>query len=408
MITVDWVSPLRPDATDIAEYTVRVEKALSGRFALNLIANADARDLGAYRFDAGPFYNIGNDVRFHDRILAASQDISGIVVAHDFRIQDLIIARLKALHDDWESRYRALMQQHYGREGGAAAADFLAGRIRLADLSGAFPGIEIAAANALCLVTHNPKLAGDLAERTGLYCFALPLPFPIPGDLPERRETGDGLDLLVFGYLGENRGLDAVCGLLREHPDLRLHVAGQIGSPRIRGIVEGMRASGHSIIDHGFVTESKLDDLVRNSDLVANLRNPSMGEVSGSQLRIFAQGGLSVVCETGWYADLPDDAVLKVRPDQMQRELAAIIGRLRQDRRAFDSIRLSGRRYVAGTHGLDRFAAGFEALHQAMPEALSHGRRLLLAKHMAKTYEQAGAAGAVSSEMLFSKSSLLL
>jgi glycosyltransferase involved in cell wall biosynthesis len=408
MITVDWVSPLRPDTTDIAEYTVRVEKALSGRFSLNLITNENANDLAAYRFDVGPFYNIGNDVRFHGQILSACQKLSGIVIAHDFRIQNLLIAQLRADHGDWESRYRTLMERHYGGEGNAAAKDFIAGRIELTEVAEAFPGIEIAAANALCVITHNPSLVDDLARRTGLYCLAMPLPFPVPEHIPERQEPSDGRDLLIFGYLGENRGLDVVCELLREHSGIRLHIAGQIGSQRLRETVDDMKAAGHSIVDHGFVTESELDSLVRNSDLVVNLRNPSMGEVSGSQLRIFAQGGLSVVCATGWYADLPEDAVLKVRPERMKPELGAIIERLRQDRHAFDAMRRAGRNFVARAHGLDQFATSFEALYQALPEALSHGRRVLLAKHMAKTYEQAGAGGAIRPETLFHKASLLL
>jgi glycosyltransferase involved in cell wall biosynthesis len=408
MITVDWVSPLRPDTTDIAEYTVRVEKALSGCFSLNLITNENAGDLGTYRFDAGPFYNIGNDVRFHGGILSACQKISGIVIAHDFRIQNLLIARLKAEHDDWESAYQALMEQHYGREGEAAARHFIAGKTSLAQVSETFPGIEVAAANALCVITHNSGLVEELANRTGLYCFALPLPFPVCEYLPERQEAGEGPNLLIFGYLGENRGLDVVCELLREYPHIRLHIAGQIGTPRLRDMVEAMKAAGHSIVDHGFVTESELDRLVRDSDLVVNLRNPSMGEVSGSQLRIFAQGGLSVVCATGWYASLPDEAVLKVRPERMKQELGAIVERLRQDRRAFDAMRHAGRQFVATTHGLDHFATCFRALYEALPEALSHGRRVLLAKHMAKTYERAGAGDAISSETLFHKASLLL
>jgi len=408
MRIVDWVSPLRPDTTDIAEYTVRVEKALSGHFALNLVANENAGDLAAYQFDAGPFYNIGNDVRFHGGILSACQKTSGIVIAHDFRIQNLLIAQLKAQHDDWESAYQGLMERHYGREGEAAARDFIAGKTSLAQVSETFPGIEVAAANALCVITHNSSLVEELANRTGLYCFALPLPFPVCKDLPEHQEAGEGPDLLIFGYLGENRGLDVVCELLRERPHIRLHIAGQIGTPRLRDMVEAMKAAGHSIVDHGFVTESELDRLVRESDLVVNLRNPSMGEVSGSQLRIFAQGGLSVVCATGWYAGLPDEAVLKVRPERMKQELGEILERLRQDRRTFATMRQAGRRFVATTHGLDQFAAHFKALYQALPDALSHGRRVLLAKRMAKIYERAGAEDAISSETLFHKASFLL
>lgn len=402
---LDWVSPLRPKPTDIAEYSARVAKALSSHLPVNSIDNDSAEVLSLYRLDSAPFFNIGNDARFHDGILRACRAMSGIVVAHDLRIQNLIIAELQANHKDWASRYVGLMNRHYGKEGDNAARAFLKDGQELAEISRTFPGIEIAAENALCLITHNPMLTEELARRTGLYCALLPLPFEVPERMPQRQKKArdEGLDLLVFGYIGHNRCLEILCDLVREKPGLRLNLAGRIGPEALQRRVDEMKAEGYPIVDHGFVEEDRLDQLVRDSDLVVNLRSPSMGEVSGSQLRIFANGGLSVVCDTGWYASLPEDAVFKVRPEALKSELSAILDRIGTDPGVHGAMRAAGFAHVKEHHSLERFAETFLAFMAVSDEALAHGRRFQLARQMSRSYLRSGAGAMLSGEKLIAK-----
>src|SRR5688572_24252378 len=105
---LDWVSPLKPKPTDIAEYSARVEKALSAHLLINLIDDKSAGNLSLDNVSPGPFFNIGNDARFHSGVLRACRAMSGIVVAHDLRIQDLIVAELQANHANWASHYAEL------------------------------------------------------------------------------------------------------------------------------------------------------------------------------------------------------------------------------------------------------------------------------------------------------------
>ncbi len=87
---------------------------------------------------------------------------------------------------------------------------------------------------------------------------------------------------------------------------------------------------------HGFVSEPVLDDALRQAHLVLNLRHPSMGEASGSQLRIWNAGAPSVVTREGWYAGLPEDVVYSVDTDNEIAQLQALFLKLAADRRAGD------------------------------------------------------------------------
>jgi len=48
------------------------------------------------------------------------------------------------------------------------------------------------------------------------------------------------------------------------------------------------------------------------SDVLVNLRHPTMGETSGSVIRALSLGKPSVVSDVGWFSELPGEAALKI------------------------------------------------------------------------------------------------
>lgn len=396
METVDWVSPLRPDRTDIAEYTERVRTALADVVGFNAIGNKDAARVAAYERRFPPFFNLGNDGRFHDSILTACRSMAGIVIAHDYHIQNLILSHVGGATDGWEERYVGAMAATYGAEGQQAARKYVTGALSLDRLGQDFPGLEYATDNALCVITHNPALAEEIARRSGLFCGVLPLPFLVSErDDPirtNRTRQGD-IELLVFGYLGGNRQVETVCDLLSDprFSRFRLNIAGA-PTPDVQDSINRHVSKGGRIADHGFLPEDELNTLIRRADLVLNLRSPSMGEVSGSQLRIFANRGVSAVVNNGWYSSLPDDAVVKIGEATMKADLAAIFDRLTNGSpQDFTGQRERGYRYVKEHHSLDAFRSAYERLCEVLPEALMHGRRIQMAMRMKSAYQGMGA-----------------
>ncbi|MGV6875745.1 glycosyltransferase family 4 protein [Pseudochelatococcus sp. B33] len=60
----------------------------------------------------------------------------------------------------------------------------------------------------------------------------------------------------------------------------------------------------------GYVSEEDLDTYICASDLVVNLRFPSVGESSGTLARAFSAGKCCIVNDTAAYSELPRDAVV--------------------------------------------------------------------------------------------------
>ena len=94
---------------------------------------------------------------------------------------------------------------------------------------------------------------------------------------------------------------------------------------------------------HGFVPEPELDAKLAEAHLVFNLRYPTMGEASGSQLRIWNAAAAAVVTDLGWYGSLPDDTVFKIPLEGEITALQDLIRRINADRSLGAALGQAGR-----------------------------------------------------------------
>ncbi len=76
-----------------------------------------------------------------------------------------------------------------------------------------------------------------------------------------------------------------------------------------------------SILRKGFVSHGELEKYLTAADICLNLRFPTMGENSGSLLRMMSAAKPVLVSDTGSYQDLPDAAVVKISCDVDEKEM---------------------------------------------------------------------------------------
>jgi hypothetical protein len=101
---------------------------------------------------------------------------------------------------------------------------------------------------------------------------------------------------------------------------------------------------------HGFVEEGDLNQALAVADVVLNLRYPTIGEASGSQMRIWSGSVPSVVPAIGWFAELPDDVVVKISIAHEAEELTTIFEAMLRDRYCFDDVGRRGRQILDRRH----------------------------------------------------------
>jgi len=391
---IHWVSPLPPARTDIAEYTRRVLPDMAARAEVVLWTDAESWDPSlerhaiVRRFDphaAVPldmrglpplgggceaiFLHMGNSWEFHSGIFALTRRIPGIVVLHDLAIQE---ALRDMVFNDLLPRDVCLRdaERWYGKSGLRVAKRLLAGApVRPEDLD-EVPMFEAALSRATAVLAHTPLAAKRAAARRAFPVYKLDLPFTITEARAAERAATGPLRLVQFGHIGPNRRLLEIIKALGDvapKVDFRFDVFGRIWDPQ--RVETAARAAGIADRVHlrGFAPEPELDATIAEAHLVFNLRNPTMGEASGSQLRIWNTSALAVVTDLGWYGSLPDDTVVKIPAEDEHAALVRLLERIDSDRSLCARVGARGRERLVQAHGTADYAEGIVRIARQAP-----------------------------------------
>ncbi len=372
---IHWFSPLEPASTDIAHYTRRVLAELTARARVTLWTEqadwdkrlenfCEVRTLDALQVDWAELnradmcvYNIGNNPLFHGAIWQVSRKHSGIVILHDIRLHHFFDGLYRVAWRDLP-RYQSAMRFYYGEGGARDAAESFAQDARNIDyMAERYPLTEHAAENAVGILVHTREAFEQLKARSHCPVAHTPLPFyELKNSEPpiNPKSNAPPYRLVIFGYLSRNRRLDAVLEALAELDErerFRLDIYGEIlvNERRLRARLRSLGLKGLVKL-HGFVPESELDAALSNAHLALNLRYPTMGEASGSQLRIWSHALPSLVSRTGWYATLPEDVVSFVRIENEKEDIQAHLKAFLKDPERFSRAGLRGREMLEKFH----------------------------------------------------------
>ena len=380
---VNWFSPLPPTRSSIAHDTATVLPALAQRAELVLWTHerTTARSLEKYaevrhyEMDAIPWqainaadvtvYHLGNEPRYHGPIWQVERRHPGLVVLHDLNLQELF-AGCVATSCSSPGEYIRLMQEHHGESGRVLAKEVLTGARSAAAAAEQAPLTAAAVVNALGVVVHTDAGRERLARTTGqpvhyVPLFVPPLPAPPPESRGRQQRRHDRYQIIIFGFLGANRRLDSIFKALQQFPQrdqFHLDIYGTVAAEaRLKKMVRELDLKS-LVTFHGFVEDAELDLALRRSDLALNLRDPTMGEVSASQLRIWQHGLPSLVTDVGWYATLPRDTVATVRRAAEQEDILFHLERFLADPAPYRQLGQNGRAYVNQHHTVDAYVDG--------------------------------------------------
>lgn len=406
---LNWFSPLPPARTDIAHYTQRLLPALAELCEVTLWTDQRSYDsalekfatVRKFRLERMPwrelnhadmsFYQIGNNPDFHGAIWQVSRLLAGVVVLHDLRLHHFFDGIYRVRRRDLAS-YLAVMSRYYGPNGRHQAAQCYQNQARNIDyMAEHFPLTEFALEDALGVIVHTADAFEQLNACKRWPLAYAPLPFP---SLKPSREAGipsssSRCRLVIFGYIGKNRRLGSVLkalSSLAEKDQIHLDVYGTIldDERELRSQISNLNLKNQVSI-HGYTAEAELDEALSNADLAINLRFPTMGEASGSQLRIWSHCLPSLVSDIGWYSSLPEGTVALVRTDE--NEVADIEKHLRSflaRRDLFAEMGAKGRQELEKNHSPENYAQSVVALAQAAMKYRPVAAHMTLAERAAR------------------------
>jgi len=357
-----YYSPLPPSRSGIADYSALLLPALAERIEVTVVRPG--------RFRRPPkadvcLYHVGNDPEAHGWIVEALRRRPGVVVLHDFVLHHLV-AGLTLGRGDARGYLDALEREHGlpGRLLGYAVVDN-----RIPPLWETRPEEFPLCGEVLRLATGLIAHSRHVEERSRAAGFEGPVwriphpAWPVPEIEPARVE---GRPLFgCFGHLNESKRIPQLLAAFRRlrevSPDARLLLVGSL-SPRMQSLdlPEG-------VLREDYVDEERLWSLMAACDACVSLRAPTMGETSGIVIRALSLGKPIVVSDVGWFAELPDEAALKVPVDERETgTLGAVLARLGSDEDARAATGEAARALAAREHDLAHVA---EVYASALEEA---------------------------------------
>ena len=363
---VAYYSPQPPERSGIADYSALLLPALAERIDVDVVRRRSRR---RRRADVS-LYHIGNDPEAHGWIVEALRRRPGIVVLHDFVLHHLVAGMTLGRGDG--AGYLDAMQREAGPVGRMLAHGVIDELLPplWEDRAPDYPLAGEVLGSATGLIVHSgyvEQLVRDWGYRKPIW--RIPHPAWTPPAEIAAVELPEGRTIIgCFGHLNPAKRLpqllESFALLRREVPEALLLFVGSL-SPGLE--LEhaydrlGLRA-GEDVVRHDYVDESRLWAFLSACEICVNLRDPTMGETSGIVVRALSLGRPLVVSDVGWFAELPDDAALKVPVGGEEvPAIADALERLARDPDLRASMAEAGRAAAQGEHELGRVADAYVA-----------------------------------------------
>ncbi|HLC18277.1 MAG TPA: FkbM family methyltransferase [Thermodesulfobacteriota bacterium] len=377
---IAWFSPLNPQHSGIADYSEELLLHLKGRAEIDLFVDGitpsnpeiadnfrhyDFRDFERLNSEL-PYdcavYHMGNNT-CHEYIYSTLKRHPGITVLHDYNIHPFV--REVTYKKGSPEAYLEEIRQCYG-----VAGEFLCERLKKEKFDidvNRFPLNDRVVEASRAVVVHSEWIKDRLsgcADKISVFPLGTN-PAPELGEediMAERKRLGiapDALMLACFGDIVSTKRIDrvikafSVFRLFSEKASLFL-----VGKcyPEMEEVVfklterYGLERAVHLT---GRVTLEEFKSYMRASDVVINLRWPTMGETSASLLRALSYGKPVMVSNVNQFREFPGECTLKV--DVGDREQDIILAHLMRLKGPTCREEIGGRarKYIKEKHSFD-------------------------------------------------------
>lgn len=369
MTNIQWLCPLDTDQTEIARYSQGIMPSMRKHFCLGLVDDGDDHDkefecekqiLGMEPIN---IYNIGNS-HLHCSILDMALSGPGVVILHDVSLFELALAYARthpdfSLQDLIANEHDAQAVEDFNQMFGGSAYEWHGRSQKQYDnFVGAYPLFQSFISNARAVVVHSEYALKRVEKVYDGPVLKLELPYPVPSSGNAPRQHKEPCEIVFCGHAGPNRRLREFIQAWAEVSQPNFFHLSLFGAIDKADEIIAL-AEEHGVAElinvGGFVSETELNDALAASDLALNLRNPTMGETSASQLRHWSNALPTLVSDIGWYSELPHDVVIKVSPDREKQDIIAIMENFISGKHSYYEYGINGYEYLLQEHGVDQY-----------------------------------------------------
>jgi glycosyltransferase involved in cell wall biosynthesis/SAM-dependent methyltransferase len=318
---VAFFSPLPPSKSGIADYSQTLLDHLAPLLDVRLFSSAG--DPGECDI---ALYQVGNNAH-HDFVYETALRHPGVVVMHESNLHHLI-ADITIRRGDWDAY---LKEAEYN--GGAEALAY-ARRVKALEVGPDYEGAPMTRRileSARGVIVHSQFMV-DQVRLAGFTGPIARIPHGAWIPTADRMAYRDrlGLDettplIGAFGFLKPYKriaeSLRAFRRLSKVEPQARMILVGE-EHPEfpVRTLIRTLDISERVRVIQ-FAPIEDFVGLMAATDIVLNLRYPTVGESSGSLLRALGLGRAVIVSDVGGFSEFPDDVCLKTPIDATEEDV---------------------------------------------------------------------------------------
>ena len=368
---VAYFTPLNPMRSGISDFAEEMLPCLAEQMDITLFSDCKPTN-PAIRdhfpcFDISQFaakaaeenyqfciYQVGNNYKFHKPIVECFMKNGGILELHDISLHRFVAEATVAAGN--MDAYVEAMRYCHGLQGEQAAKNYCEG---YAPPPWEDSSLEFTLNKQLIDHAHAVIVHSDFAKqmvkgvRKNVPVIVIPLPSDLIVDNPSayqkkcRQALGIDENILVlgsFGYINRYKRIPQILRALarfKKETKIPFHyyLVGHNDGQKLDGLLRELGLS-EQVTQLGF-TSSKEEfcQYIGACDICLNLRYPTQGESSGGVHRMLGMGKAVVMSDSGSFAEYPDNAVVKIRPDEKEENaLCTTLKRLALNRTDLESL----------------------------------------------------------------------
>lgn len=350
---IAWLSPFPPQRSGIANYSHWLVNALKAHFRIDLYYDNEAPAVDLQNeFDVYPLsdfaehyesydeviYHLGNNSDFHKGIYELAWNYPGTVVLHDYNLSAFMY---EAFYRRNNELYRQALPNEYSDDG---RKRFQALLHRLIPDGAKSPMSHAVVSRSRKAIVHHRWVKDQFINNEHIEVI------PMFAQL-NYRPTQDEIEtfkkkfciknshfiVTCLGFVNSNKlpqlQIEVVKRLIDDGYPLQMIFAGE-PAPEVKGLVSEVRSGryGENIIFTGYQTEPDYFSALFASDVIINLRHPSMGEGSLTLMHALAAAKPTIISDINQYREFPDKVCWKLTHNENQAEvLYAYISALLSD-----------------------------------------------------------------------------
>jgi glycosyltransferase involved in cell wall biosynthesis len=374
---IAWMSPLPPQKSGIANYSYWLVKGLRPFLDIDLYCDTRdlqddlKRDFAVYpltvfqqqrHWYTETIYHLGNNSQFHKEIYKLAWNFPGTIVLHDYNLS-AFMHHAFYLQADWRL-YEEALESVNGEPDWKKSLALIP---KLRRYSGAVPMSHAIVKRSKKVIVHHRWIKeqfsdGDHVQVIPMFAKTGTEPGQEQIDAFKKRFQIDARNFVItcLGFVNTNKlpqlQVKVIKRLLSQGYPVHLIFAGET-APEVKQLQSEVEASEYrnNIAFTGYLNDTDYFAALRCSDVVINLRNPSMGEGSLTLTQALAAGKPAIISDVNQYREFPDRVCWKVTHDENESQLLyEYLVALLSNRNVREELSRNSLDYVESVLALDR------------------------------------------------------